>query len=46
MILQLPKLQEKELFFRALYLRPILRGARSLPSHLVFSILLELAVTQ
>ena len=34
--LQLAKLQEKEIFFRALYLRPILRGARSLPSPLVF----------
>ena len=46
MILQLAKLQEKELFFRALYLRPILKGARSLPPPLVlFSILLESAVT-
>ena len=46
MILQLVKLQEKELFFPALYLRPILREARSLPLPLVlFSILLESAVT-
>ena len=46
MILQLVKLQEKKLFFPALYLRPILREARSLPLPLVlFSILLESAVT-